>query len=253
MWTTVNPGSSVGPGRGGRPVQRGRAQAAAEDEHDPAVAGKVELAPALLRRRVEHRPGYRPARELVAGRAEVADREREEHPARERRGHPVGEAEVRVHLHQRRRDAHAGCRGQHRPGHVAAPAEHDVGPDAAEDARARGRGEGGQAEPAHQAERRPPREPGHVIGVERIAGGGDEPGLDPLGRAGEHDVGASSRELCGDRQRRHDVACGSSGCDQHPRAAAGVACGWRRCHRRALPCGRLPARCRRRSGASRSG
>ena len=117
------------PGGDRSPVERGRAEAAAEHEHHPPVGGQVELAPALLGGRVQHRPRHRPAGELVARRPQVVDRERQEYPPRERRRHPVGQAEVCVDLEQRRRDALHRRGGQHRTGHVAAAAEDHVGAD----------------------------------------------------------------------------------------------------------------------------
>ena len=252
MWTTVKPGIVRRPCGGGGPVKGGRAEAAAEHQHDAPAGREVELAPALLGGRVEHRPRHRPARELVARRVEAGDRERQEHPPRERGRQAVGEAEVGIDLHQRRRDPQRRRGGQHRPGDVPAAAEHDVGPHPAQDARARRGRERGQAEPAREPQRRPPRQAGHAVGVQRIAGRRNESRLDPLGRAGEDHVGAPSRELGGHRQSRDDVSGGSAGCDQHSRAAAGIGGGWRWCHRQARPCGRVPAGRRRRSGACRS-
>ena len=119
-------GPGVGPGVERDLVQQARAEGAAEDEHDAARrgAGRAGCAPPRGDA-VATPPGS-------AGRRAVllpvpAERKREEDALGERRGEPVREAEMRVGLGQRARDP-AQPRGEHhRPGDVAAAAEHDVG------------------------------------------------------------------------------------------------------------------------------
>ena len=83
--------------------------------------------------------------------SQPGDRVREEEPPRERRREPVREAEVRVGLGQRGRDPPQPRGEHHRPGDVAAAAEHDVGPAPREDAQARGRRRRGEPERARRA------------------------------------------------------------------------------------------------------
>ena len=225
MWTTVNPGS-------------GAAHAAAADRLivvEPRLppntsttgrsGGQVELAPSLLGAPVEHGPRDGPSGDLIARRVLAGYREGEEDAAGEGGAQAIRQAEVGVDLEQRGGDAQHPGGGEHRPGHVAPAAEDDIRAHIAQDSDAPRRRQTGQPEPADERRRGLPRQAGDRIGVERVPGGGHEPRLDPVGRAGERDRCASSRELGGHRQRRHDVARGSACCDQHRRSPFGIAGG----------------------------
>ena len=119
-------------------VERARAEAPAEDEHDWSVLRQLEAPPGCiaidrLRRRRDRAADH-------AGLAvHAVDRIREEQPPCERRREPVREADVGVRLGQRGRNPAQPGSEHHRPGDVAAAAEHDVGTAPAEDPQARER------------------------------------------------------------------------------------------------------------------
>ncbi len=134
-------GAAVGPGVERQVVEEPRAQRPAEDQHDARVRGETEPAACLLAR---HRP--RGGRDRAADRTVLlpvpADGQREKDAVHERRGEPVCQAEVRIGLGECARDALDAGGEHHRPGDVAAGAEHRVGPAPPEDAAAgRRRGE----------------------------------------------------------------------------------------------------------------
>ena len=102
------------------------------------VRREAERGARLVARARQRRRGDRPADRPVL--LPVApDGQREKDAVGERRGEPVREPEVRVGLGERARNP-AHPRGEHhRPGDVAACAEHDVGAALPQDPKARGR------------------------------------------------------------------------------------------------------------------
>ena len=124
---------------------------------------------------------------------------------------------MRVRLGQRRRDAAEPRREHHRPGDVAAAAEHDVGPPAREDAQA---GETGAAaaRPSARDEPRPgaAREARDAERVERVAALRNEPRLDAIRRPGERHFHPARAQRFRDRERRRDVSHRPPGRDQTP-------------------------------------
>ena len=144
----------------GELVQAVRSLATAEDEQHgaarPARPKRCAPRPAVDRPRA---PPGSAGRHAVLPPSRPAIGKREEDALRERRGEPVGETEMGVGLGQRRRDP-SSPRGQHhRPGDVAAGAEHDVRLPAAQDRAAGAAAPRPRAAPARAlAERRPARE-----------------------------------------------------------------------------------------------
>ena len=123
---------------------------------------------------------------------------------------------MRVRLGQRGRDAAEPRREHHRPGDVAAAAEHDVGLPPREDAQARdGRG---RREAERPQELRPgaAREARDAEGVERVAALRNEPRLDAIRRPGERHFHPARAERFRDCERRRDVTHRAPGCDQTP-------------------------------------
>ncbi len=260
-------------GRGG--VERAGAERAAEDRDD-LLLGLDRVGGASLLAGGRDEGGIdRTADDAVARRLAARHREGQQHQPHERGRQAVGEPEVRVGLEQRRRDAAARRGGQHRAGHVAAGAEHHVGPHAAEDARAGRRRGHGTDRRADQGGAEPPLEAGHPEGVERVAASGHHRRLDALRRAGEVHLRAARDELVRDRERGRDVTDGAARRDEdarrHParkataqrrdggaapaRPAARCAAAPRRAHRpraRARPPRRRrPTRARSRAGRRR--
>ena len=127
--------SSTGPSAGSSKRRRPSSRAVTRER-----AGTGRPVTTELRRRLAH------------------DRKREEDAPRERRRQPVGEAEVRVGLDQRRRDLPRPGGEDHRPGDVAAAAEHDVGLPAREDLPAGARRPAGERERPEQRHGRLARE-----------------------------------------------------------------------------------------------
>ena len=145
----------------GELVERLRARERAEDGDDGPVDREAEQLSALFpcRPQVRRRDGA--ADDAVLAPLPAFDLVGEKDPAGERNGKPVGETEVRVCLGQRGRDPPQPGSDYHRPGDVAAAAEHDGGPAPTEDAetgerRAQrpGRARGGGRRPARVACRR---------------------------------------------------------------------------------------------------
>ena len=56
----------------------------------------------------------------------------------------------------------------------------------------------------------------HLEGIEGVSGGGDELRLGALGSPREGHLGSGAHELLGDGQRRHHMAGGAAGRNQHP-------------------------------------
>ena len=108
-------------------VEARRSLAAAEDEQHTGPRRQVEGATALGPRGRAVPGRDRAAGDAVLRPVAALDREREEDPPRERRREPVRKPEVRVRLHERRRDPHPRRGVDHRPRDVASAAEHDVG------------------------------------------------------------------------------------------------------------------------------
>ena len=125
-----------------------RAGEGAGDERGPARRGQLEDLPRLASAGSSRaRAGI--GRPTTWKRAVAAvERVGEVDPLREGQRHPVREAEVRVGLGQRGRDAHRRGGEDHRPGDVPAAAEDDVGPAAAEDRAARARRDAGPVDGA---------------------------------------------------------------------------------------------------------
>ncbi len=196
-------------------VEKAGAERAAEDEDDLGVGRQAERrtrlgARARVRRRRD-RPADRPVLLPVA-----PNGQREKDAVGERCGESVREPEVRISLGEGARDP-AQTRGEdHRPGDVAAGAEHDVRPPLPQDPKARGRGRKRLRDRAHERETRPPRQPGHSEGVERVAALGDERRLDAVRRAGERHEHAAALERFRDCERRRDVSDRPPGRDQAP-------------------------------------
>ena len=120
-----------------------------------------------------------------------------------------------VSLHQHERHAPAHGRQPHRPGHVAAGAEHGLRPGLAEQpARpgqgpgVHGRGSGGAGQPL--AIQRGDRQRAQLV-----AGLRDQLEFGAL-PADERDLGPFSAQRVGHRQRRHDVPGGPAGADHDP-------------------------------------
>ena len=138
---------------------------------------------------------------------------REEQALREGGRKPVREPEVSVRLGQRRRDSAQACGEHHRPGDVAAGAEHDVGPAAGEDPQAV-RGSGRRAPGGADLGRtRLSRQPRDRKGVEREARLRHQPRLDAVWRAGERHRQSAFAERFPHCERGPDVTGCSSGRD----------------------------------------
>ncbi len=92
---------------------------------------------------------------------------------------------MRVGLRQHRGNPPQPRGEHHRPGDVAAAAEHDVGPAPVEDAQARERRGGSERDGAEERETWAAREARHRERVERVAALRNEPRLDAIRRPGE--------------------------------------------------------------------
>ena len=128
----------------GEVVQSASTEAPARDEQQRAFLRQPEPTPRLLTRHGPRPRRDRPARHPVPRPLPSGNRKREEHPLREWGGQPVGEAEMCIGLHQRRRNLPARRCVHHRSRDIAAASEHDVGPPRFEDAGARTRSSSGQ-------------------------------------------------------------------------------------------------------------
>ena len=138
---------------------------------------------------------------------------REEDAARERRSQAVGEAEMRIRLGQRRRDAAQPRRQHHRAGDEAAAAEHHRRAPAAEDPQAEERRLHGADERAHEPEPGSPREAGDRERVELEARLRHQPRLDAVGCAGERHRHAAVAQRLRYCERGPDVTGRSAGRD----------------------------------------
>ena len=138
---------------------------------------------------------------------------RQEDATRERRRQPVGEAEVRIRLGQRRRDAAQPRREHHRAGDEAAAAEHHAGAPPAEDAAAEERRLHGADERAHELEAGAAREAGDGKRVELEARLRHQPRLDAVGCAGERHRHAAVAQRLRYCERGPDVTCRPAGRD----------------------------------------
>ena len=140
----------------------------------------------------------------------------EKEPLHERRREPVREAEVRVRLGQRGRNA-AEPRGEHhRPADVAAAPEYDVGPPASRMRRHETRRRGGERKRAHELRPGTAREARDAEGVERVSALRNEPRLDAIRRPGERHFHPARAQRFRHRERRRDVTHRPPGRDQAP-------------------------------------
>ena len=206
--------------RVGREIQALGALAAPEDEDDRPVGGeRKQLAGRCPLRRLRA-SGNGPANDAVLGLGEALDRIGKENTPREGRGHPVREAEMGVGLGQRGRNPAQPGGEDHRPGYVAASAEHDIRPAASQDLSSRGNGERRRPERARELRAEAPRETLHAEDVQLETRLADEARVS-VGR--DDDLRSARPERFGDRECRQDVSCCSACGDQALRR-------WRRRH-----------------------
>ena len=202
-------------------VQAPRPRECAEERDHRPVGRQPEAAASLRRRDASVLGGDGASRDAVLPVPSARQVVGQEDAPCERRRQPVGEAEVRVGLGQRRRDL-APPRGvDHRPRHIATAAEDDVRTAALQD---RGTGTGrapGTEQGAQERDGRTAGEAGDLERVELVARLGDEPSLDAIRRPGERHRGAAGAQCCCDRQRREHVPGCSAGGDQAPKLAGG--------------------------------
>ena len=208
-------GAAVGPGVERQVVEEPRAERPAEDQYDARVRGEPEPAACLL---AGHRP--RGGRDRAADRTVLlpvpADRQREKDAFHERRGEPICQAEMRIRLGERARDSLDAGGQRHRPRHVAAGAEHGVGPAPPEDAAAGSRSGERLPHCPHELEVGPPRQPRDRERVELVAALRNEPRFDAIRRPGERHQSAPPPQRLRDRERRRDVSHRPAGRDQEP-------------------------------------
>ena len=210
-------GPDRAPGVDDELVQRVRAGQGAEHAEDARVGVELEdlarrvtigRARACRNRAPEH---------LVLRRVASVHRVREEHASCEWRGEPVREAELRVRLRERGRDAERLRGHDHRPGDVSAAAQHDVRPAPAED-RAAGVRRGARLdEGADERGRRLAREAADRERVQLVAGLRNQLRFDAIGRPGERHVSASLPQCVRYCERGQDVTGRPAGGDQAPK------------------------------------
>ena len=124
---------------------------------------------------------------------------------------------MRVRLGQRGRDP-AQARGEHhRPGDVAAAAEHDVRLAPLEDPEARDRRSRGERERAQLRRPGTAREARDGELVERVAVLRNEPRLDAIRRPGERHRRSARAQRLRHRERRCEVPDRPARCDQAPK------------------------------------
>ncbi len=213
----------------GELVQAPRPLAPAEHEEHGIVV-EVEAGACVFRR--ERRAGDardRPAGDAVLRALPAPDREGQEHAARERRGQPVRQPEVRVGLHQRGGNPLSRGGEHHRARDVAASAEHDVGRAPLQDLAARADRAGRAHHGADLRDPWPTRQPRDVERVELEARLGDELRLKPLGGPGERHGRAAFAQRFAHGQRRKYVSGCPAGRDQAPRRVLSVDHRRRRC------------------------
>ncbi len=196
-------------------VQRPGAEAAAEHQHAGRGGRHAEPLARGVAIGLQDRAGHGPPRHQPAVAGAALDREREAHPARERREHAVREPEVAVGLAQHERGAPRDRGESDRPGDVAAAREHDVRPDAGQQAPGRAGGGARARDGAERAHGVAPVQAAHREVLDRVAGRRHELRLRAVARADPDYVGASIPQLVCDRQRRHDVPGGPARCDHH--------------------------------------
>ena len=197
----------------GHLVDRARARVRAEDPDHRPRGWQAEQLPTGFARADEVRDGNRPPDDSHPRAVPSRDLVGEEQALRERSRKPVREPEMSVGLGQRRWDSAKACGEHHRPGDVAAGAEHDVGPAAGEDPQAvRG---GGRRAPGGADLRRArlPRQPRDRKGVEREARLRHQPRLDAVWRAGERHRQSAFAKRFAHRERGPDVTGRSPGRD----------------------------------------
>ena len=198
-------------------VERSRTLAPAVDHEQRPLERKLESATCLVTRNRPRARGHRTPCHAVLRARPVRDREGEEHATRERQRQPVGQAQVRIGLHDRSGDSARCGREHHRPGHVAASAENDMRPPPREDRPARERRLAReQTSDRARSALGSPRKARDLERVELVAGLGYELRFSPSRRPGERHERAAGAQRLGYRERRQHVAAGSPGCDQAP-------------------------------------
>ena len=198
-------------------VQRPRPLAPAVHEQERPLGRQVEASPTFVTWGCPRAGRNRTPRHPVLRAGPAGDREGEKDAASERQGQTVGQAEMRVGFHDRRRNAAAGSCEHHRPCDVATAAENDIGPTAFEDSATRERSLARNQERPQQRHARLPRKPGDLERVELVAGFRNELRFGATGRPGERHERAARSQRFRHRERRQHVAAGSPGCDQAPR------------------------------------
>ena len=200
--------------RRGELVERLRACEPAEDRHDRRVQRKAEARSGRVALDPEMSPRNGPADDAVLRPVAPGDLVREEHAACERCGQAIGETEVGVGFRECGRDAPEPRREHHGPRDVPASAQDDVRPAASEDAEAREWSANGLDQRPYESEPEPAREARDRERVELESGLRNQPRLDAVGRPGERHPGPLVAQRFRDGERRANVPCGSSRCDQ---------------------------------------
>ncbi len=119
-----------------------------------------------------------------------------------------------VGLHDGGGDADVCRRVDHRTRYVPAAPEDDVRLSLAEDTSTGSRRAGGRYERTRETDARAPRQPGDPERIERESSLRNEPRFDSIGRPGEAHAHAPLAQGFRDRERRHQMPAGPSGCDQ---------------------------------------
>ena len=204
----------VAPGADRHLVERRRAGERAEDGDDRRIGGDAEAGARIGTARAEVGGRDRPADDLDLVARAPLDVVGEKELRGERRCQPVGEAEVRVGLGQRRRDPAQPCGEHHRAGDVATAAEDDVRPATAQDRPTGERRLRGPHERAHELQRRLAREAADLERVELEARLRNQPRLDAVGTAGERHGRSARAQRFPDCESGPDVT-GCSPCRYH--------------------------------------
>ncbi len=209
-----------------REVERARALAAADHEDRGGVRVDAEHPSAGGAGGLGDGAADRTAGDEVLRPGAAREREGEGDAARQRRREPVGDAQVRVGLHQQERTPGEPRRQGDRSAHVAAAAEDDVGAPAQQ----QGRRAGGRQRREHHrpevAQRQPPREAVQRDQVLRIAGARHGARCPGAAGADEPDLSAPRPERVGDRQGRHHVAARPARRDRHAQGRRPLRDGW---------------------------
>jgi hypothetical protein len=129
---------------------------------------------------------------------------------------------MRVGLGQRGRDPLRPGGEHHRPGDVAAPAQHDIGTTPLEDAAARDRRTQRDRSGAKRGERRPARDAGNGERVELVSRLRREPRFGAACCSRERDLCPARSKRVRDRQSGQDVPCRPARRDQAPQRLASL-------------------------------